>query len=310
MLTCNIIKDLLPNYIDKLVSEETAQEIEAHLAECADCRDAVEQMTAPLTPLLTQEDEAALDFLKKVQAKNWRRVFKYSAGSAALILFALLLLVYFLSGGTSVQSADLRFSVRHDLWGQEDANAFIPIHVSMHLINGYHLLADFEFSYNQETNQLERYLIIPRQIPRWLPRDSQSHTGFGGMYIPREQVADDFVLIIRFADTDFIFTVQDIWDEAFSFTHTPPIARPDSRTISAMQAIRIAERQARDQGLFDVFGRLITEAELLFHREELEYRVEFTDANGTVIYAMHVCAWTGEPLFGIHYVPWPPFAAP
>ena len=36
-ISCNIIGDLLPLYVDGAVSEETKKLVEEHLAECEDC---------------------------------------------------------------------------------------------------------------------------------------------------------------------------------------------------------------------------------------------------------------------------------
>lgn len=43
-MNCNIIKDLLPLYIDDCCSDESAKEIEEHLAECQNCQNALESM--------------------------------------------------------------------------------------------------------------------------------------------------------------------------------------------------------------------------------------------------------------------------
>jgi anti-sigma factor RsiW len=37
MLKCYIVKDLLPGYVDGLLSEETTAEVKQHLKECDDC---------------------------------------------------------------------------------------------------------------------------------------------------------------------------------------------------------------------------------------------------------------------------------
>lgn len=68
MLTCNIVKDLFPNYIDGLVSEETAQEIAEHLTGYADCRTAYAHMKTSVEPIIEQ-DRKAIDYLKKFERK-------------------------------------------------------------------------------------------------------------------------------------------------------------------------------------------------------------------------------------------------
>ena len=43
-MKCEIIRDLLPSYVDGLTSAESNQEITAHVAECAPCKEILEQM--------------------------------------------------------------------------------------------------------------------------------------------------------------------------------------------------------------------------------------------------------------------------
>ena len=43
-MKCEIIRDLLPSYVDGLTSEESKREIAAHVAECAPCKEILEQM--------------------------------------------------------------------------------------------------------------------------------------------------------------------------------------------------------------------------------------------------------------------------
>ena len=44
---CHIIQDMLPLYVENMVSEDTAFFIKEHLRHCPDCRAALEQMGAP-----------------------------------------------------------------------------------------------------------------------------------------------------------------------------------------------------------------------------------------------------------------------
>ena len=43
-IPCDIIKDLMPLYVEGLTSEETGREIEAHLEGCGECRDLYKRM--------------------------------------------------------------------------------------------------------------------------------------------------------------------------------------------------------------------------------------------------------------------------
>lgn len=71
-MKCYVVKDLLPNYIEGLTSEETNSEIIKHLEECKDCHAAYEKMTEVI-PQEIQSEDKNIDFLKKLRAKILRK---------------------------------------------------------------------------------------------------------------------------------------------------------------------------------------------------------------------------------------------
>ena len=46
-MNCNIVKDLIPLYIDGCCSEESGRIIEEHIKECDNCKKLIENMKAP-----------------------------------------------------------------------------------------------------------------------------------------------------------------------------------------------------------------------------------------------------------------------
>lgn len=62
--TCNIIRDVLPLYIDEVVCPDTREWVETHLADCPDCRRAMEDMRRE-TAIPAETDIAALKKFKK-----------------------------------------------------------------------------------------------------------------------------------------------------------------------------------------------------------------------------------------------------
>lgn len=72
-IPCEIIKDLLPSYIDKLTSEESNIVIKEHLLECESCRDVVKRMDKE-DEVITEEDKKEIDFLKKSKKKHRRNI--------------------------------------------------------------------------------------------------------------------------------------------------------------------------------------------------------------------------------------------
>jgi len=65
-LKCSIVRDLLPNYIEKLTSEDTNEAVEEHLKACGDCNEAYEQMVADMGNM-EKAPAVELKFLRKIK---------------------------------------------------------------------------------------------------------------------------------------------------------------------------------------------------------------------------------------------------
>lgn len=91
-IPCDVIKDLLPLYVDGLVSEATGREVESHIDECMKCRNVLQSMQNP-EALITAEEEKEIKFLKKNRKRNQLILFISVVCSAVLI--ALLGLIFY-----------------------------------------------------------------------------------------------------------------------------------------------------------------------------------------------------------------------
>ena len=76
MIACEVIQDLMPSYVDGLTSEATAKIIEEHTAECADCRETLENMRADGQAAQNPDDRdrKEIDFLRKSRRRGRRAV--------------------------------------------------------------------------------------------------------------------------------------------------------------------------------------------------------------------------------------------
>lgn len=68
-LKCEIVRDLLPNYIEKLTSDTTNEYMESHLSGCDDCRIACEEMESQIASEKAPEVKEFGKFLKKIKIK-------------------------------------------------------------------------------------------------------------------------------------------------------------------------------------------------------------------------------------------------
>lgn len=72
-ISCNVIGDLLPLYVDGAVSEDTKKLVEEHLAVCEDCKKTAEEMGKELVlPVHETVRKAETSFLQKMK-KTWKK---------------------------------------------------------------------------------------------------------------------------------------------------------------------------------------------------------------------------------------------
>lgn len=70
LVDCNIIKDLLPSYIDKLLSKESNNLVESHIQTCKECRKVLMDMSTEkdVEKVFNQDEE--IDYLKGYRKKK------------------------------------------------------------------------------------------------------------------------------------------------------------------------------------------------------------------------------------------------
>lgn len=71
-LTCEIVEDLMPSYIDGLTSEVTNKAVRDHLSHCEKCKAKLENMKEPYSEDKIEQEKKEIDFLKKNRRKNIR----------------------------------------------------------------------------------------------------------------------------------------------------------------------------------------------------------------------------------------------
>ena len=72
-INCEIIKDLLPLYVDKLVSEETKNIVEEHIEECYNCKSTLEDMN-PVEKINPEDNIKQVDCFKKIKKKSRKKI--------------------------------------------------------------------------------------------------------------------------------------------------------------------------------------------------------------------------------------------
>lgn len=90
-ICCNIIRDLMPSYLDDICSEESKLLIQNHIAECQGCRESLNQLEK--TEIVSEKNDVMeIDYLKKI-----RKYYGKKNGIVLGILIGLLGVGYFVA---------------------------------------------------------------------------------------------------------------------------------------------------------------------------------------------------------------------
>ena len=85
-LNCDIVRDLLPSYVDRLTSETTNEAVKEHLKECPECTEVLQRMKEP--EKTQNEPKAEVNYLKKIRRRSLQKGFIVCAVIVILALSA------------------------------------------------------------------------------------------------------------------------------------------------------------------------------------------------------------------------------
>ena len=109
---CKLVQDLLPNYIEKLTSEDTNKYIEEHLKGCNECKEVLKNMGENIV-LDKIEEKKKIDYLKKIKRRQ-----KIIIGVILVIavIFIMLVIDIFSSGYPVDKNGKIEFKEAIELW--------------------------------------------------------------------------------------------------------------------------------------------------------------------------------------------------
>lgn len=114
-MKCEIVKDLLPSYIDDLTSAESNFEIDEHIETCQECKEILDQMK---TEVNVENVELNKEIIKPFKKLN-RRVFQSILITSTVCILLVGAYFYLFQIGWKVDSSDLdiTYSYKNDtLW--------------------------------------------------------------------------------------------------------------------------------------------------------------------------------------------------
>lgn len=109
-LSCAVVQDLLPSYVEGLTAAETGEAVERHLNTCPDCAAKRAAMSAPAEAAEPETAEREVDYLKRVRRRNRGKVAAAVLITAAGLLALFLVKVFIV--GTPLQAQSVAVTER------------------------------------------------------------------------------------------------------------------------------------------------------------------------------------------------------
>lgn len=91
-LTCGVVRDLLPSYVEGLLCGESQRAVDRHLAGCPHCAGALAAMREPEAE--AEEQSREVDYLKQVKKRGHGKIVLSAVCTAAVLIAGLLLGVF------------------------------------------------------------------------------------------------------------------------------------------------------------------------------------------------------------------------
>lgn len=199
-VSCNIIRDILPLYIDGAVCSETAELVEAHLSGCDDCRRKTEQMKADI--------DIPADAGSKKVLKRLKRSIRLKRAAAAAVTAILAVLVFGIwlyprTIGTlaHTQNLEMTAEVRETSEGEKE------FYLEFSSTVGKALRGKTEFVYS-DSNEVVGEVITLYQVKkdRFFGEDDMRSYAFSF----DEEQTNDFTVTLHFMDKDITYSMRDM----------------------------------------------------------------------------------------------------
>lgn len=154
-LDCNIVRDMLPLFVENLTSEESNTAIQQHLELCEDCRKYLENMQKPIDCPSVPKME--IDYMRKVKHSFKRRAYILSGVIAVFCIILLGIFLRLFIIGTSVFIGDVPINYE---WSYDTDSEIYWMHGT---IEGTNTSARIKIYEDKKNNQIKIkiYEIIP-----------------------------------------------------------------------------------------------------------------------------------------------------
>ena len=113
-LDCNIVRDMLPLYAEKLISEESNTAIQQHLEQCEDCRKYLENIQKPVDCPTVPKME--IDYMRKIKRSFKRRTYILAGviTASCIVLLGIFLRFFIIGSPIFTEDGPINFEWNYD----------------------------------------------------------------------------------------------------------------------------------------------------------------------------------------------------
>ena len=203
-IRCEVIRDLLPLYVDEVVSDITREEIQKHLRECSECQHIYELHMKDLKlPILKEDIRKEKEEFRFVQKKLRKE--KISRFLAMLAVFAGIMLAVYILGihGLAASSEDISYKL---FFSETDNRSSLTVNFT----DVNEKLIVMKVDVNRENNV---HKIILREAPLF---DVGGYTCGYGVTMDQEQIEDssaDVTILIVFKDRTDTLSWKELYND-------------------------------------------------------------------------------------------------
>ena len=206
-IPCEIIKDLLPTYLEELTSAESNNLIKEHLAECESCRKIADRMGG-VVEVASEDDKEELNFLKKSKKKTIS-----ITASVIIVAFVVYIIIFNLIG------IDVGLPVPNDY-----------IRITQLEVEGKTLnISGYLDDYDKDIKNLEIYqdngIVVISVIPSLFNIHTQN--GFNEEYIAYEEIKGVCLMhdYIWYEGEEITEATAQIYLEQYPYVGDPPVVQ-------------------------------------------------------------------------------------
>ena len=154
-IKCTVIQDLLPLYVDGVVSDDTKSLVHEHLLTCEDCRNEYEQMKGTLYVPIENKTTLFSQFKKRWDRKKWLLI---SGSVLSTILLGLALFSFIFHYTKPIPYTEDLFKIEETADGTLVLNYFGESHAGTNMTYPLEVEIDGEMK-NSNDAQFKRWVI-------------------------------------------------------------------------------------------------------------------------------------------------------